>query len=104
MGSVLDGVAEDDVGDIPGILMEEEGEAIADVDPACVDEDITAAFDELIEFMLDIDMPVKLLLMIGLSPGLFPPIGVPVAVYVDIGLADNECELIEEIAGECVED
>ena len=85
-GSVLDGVAEDDVNNIPGILMEED-DIIADVDPACVDEDIRAALDELIEFILeicpredDIDIPVELLLMVGLNPGLFPPIGVPVAV------------------------
>jgi hypothetical protein len=85
-GSVLDGIAEDDVNDIPVTLIEEE-DAIADVDPACVDEDITAVFDELIGFILDIspreediDMAVELLLMVGLNPGLFPPIGVPVAV------------------------
>ena len=93
---MLEGIADEDVDDIPGMLMDEEDADTSD-ELVPINEDVIPPFDELIGFMLDIiveddigmdidmDMLDVILLMVGLSPGLFPPIGVAVAVKVDIG-------------------
>ena len=93
---MLEGIADEDVDDIPGRLMDEEDADTSD-ELVPINEDVIPPIDELIGFMLDIiveddigmdidiDMLDVILLMLGLSPGLFPPIGVAVAVKVDIG-------------------
>ena len=86
---MLEGIAEEDVEDIPGMLMDDEAME-ATVEPIPMDEDVIPAFEELIGFTVDIDpedditmdmdVLTDVLLKLGLAPGLFPPIGVAVAV------------------------
>lgn len=89
-------------------MFEESEEVIGVEDPICIDEDVIMildepiALDELMELILDIwlseddmDIPDVLLLPLRTPPGLLPPIGVPVAVKVDVVL--GVCEIDEEV-------
>ena len=82
-------MAEEDVEDIPGMLMDDEA-IEATVEPIPMDEEVIPASEELIGLTLDIDpeddmtmdmyVLADVVLTLGLAPGLFPPIGVAVAV------------------------
>jgi hypothetical protein len=82
-------MADEYVEDMPGMLIDDEDiETMVEPDP--IDEDDIAAFEELIGFTLDIDpeddmamdtdVVDDIVLRPGLAPGLFPPMGVAVAV------------------------
>jgi hypothetical protein len=106
---VLEGIAEEDVDHIADMFKDDE-DIDSIIEPIPVDEDVIPPFEDLIGFMLgivveddmgrdiDIDMLDDVLLRLGLSPGLFPPIGVAVAVKVDVGCPAPELELeLEEL-------
>ena len=92
IGRVYVGIAEEDVEDVPRMLTDDEGVDAAG-EPIPIEEVVIPAFDGLVGLVLEIaledDMDRGILddvvLMLGLSPGLFPPIGVAVAVNVEVG-------------------
>ena len=104
--NVLEGIAEDAEDDIDIDAMLEEADVAAALEPDCLDGDVAAMVDETIEFEFDVwpseedaITEDEELLPMGGPPGLPPPIGVAVAVYVDIALAPRELDAEAEDDG-----